>query len=157
MTDGIDPVTGRFVKGNKLAKGGGRPKGSPNKITATIKEAMTMAADNLGNGKGAAGVFELAGQKDIVAFANMLTRMMPLEVKAEVTGDVGICHVLQPVLIPRGCFLTKEQMKAIADNEPLEFVLGERFIEATRNEPTRNEPTPTPAPQRQRQRLMSRS
>jgi len=44
-------------------------------MNKTIKEGMVEAANVLGGKKGAVGVFEQTGAKDIVAFANMLTQL----------------------------------------------------------------------------------
>ena len=99
MNDERDPVTGRFREGH--GKNGGRAKGTPNAINKTVKQAMIEAADLLGGKKGAVGVFEQAGEKDIVAFANMLTRHLPLEINADV-NNVGCYGDIIVNLIPRG-------------------------------------------------------
>ena len=62
---------------------------------------MVEAANVLGGKKGAVGVFEQTGAKDIVAFANMLTRHLPLEISAELT-NVGIYGDIIVNVIPTG-------------------------------------------------------
>jgi hypothetical protein len=108
-------ANGRFKKGHRQL--GHRRKGTPNKLTRTVKEAMDLAAQALGGAEGSAGVFVKAGKKDIVAFAQMLSRTIPLEVKAETTS-VGPPIVVQMISVPAGCFLTKEQAQALYFGEP---------------------------------------
>jgi hypothetical protein len=90
---------GRFPKGYVAPVR--RRKGSLNKINRTVKEALTEAANNLGGKKGAVGVFEQAGKKDIVALANMLTKLVPTEIAAEI-NDISSVGPVNIISVPPG-------------------------------------------------------
>lgn len=64
--------------------GPGRPKGSPNKTTATLKEAILKAADAVGEdgrGKGKlVGYLKKVAREDVKAFSGLLGKVLPLQV-----------------------------------------------------------------------------
>ncbi|MEM6833297.1 MAG: hypothetical protein AAF562_06700 [Pseudomonadota bacterium] len=71
--------------------GKGRPKGSLNKTTATLKEAILKAAEVHGfDGDGTEGLEgylrKVAGE-DVKAFCTLLGKVLPLQVEG--TGDDG--------------------------------------------------------------------
>ena len=69
----------------KGVKTGGRKKGTPNKTTAKVKDAIMEAFDKAG------GVDYLVGiaREDPKTFCSLLGRVLPSEVKAELTGADG--------------------------------------------------------------------
>jgi hypothetical protein len=66
--------------------GKGRPKGSPNKTTASVKAALTEAFDKLG------GVDSLVSwaQEQPAEFYKLWGRLAPTEVQADVKGGLVI-------------------------------------------------------------------
>lgn len=68
---------------NGRRPGPGRPKGSPNKITASIKQALTDAFDNLG------GVPSLVkwGKENQTEFYKLWSKLVPQDV--QVGGEGG--------------------------------------------------------------------
>jgi hypothetical protein len=68
-------------------EGAGRPKGSPNKTTALLKEAILAAAElhgNDGQGKdGLVGYCQHLASAEPRAFASLLGRVMPLQLTGE--------------------------------------------------------------------------
>ncbi len=69
----------------KINKAGpGRPKGSQNLITVTIKQAVEQALHNFPNG-GAVGYFEQQRDKNPKAFLALLARIIPNQVM--LSGD----------------------------------------------------------------------
>lgn len=86
----------------KLAKGraksGGRRKGTPNKTTSVIKDALIAAAEAVGaDGNGAGGLTGYLTSLATVeprAFASLLGRVIPLQV----SGPNG--EPLAPLVVP---------------------------------------------------------
>lgn len=64
--------------------GPGRPKGSPNKNTALLKEAIILAAEAEGqDGKGKAGLIgycRMLAKDERKAFAQLMGRVLPLQI-----------------------------------------------------------------------------
>jgi hypothetical protein len=64
--------------------GPGRPKGLPNKTTTILKEAVLIAAENVGNdgaGKGGlVGYLQHVAATNVPAFTSLLGRVLPLQV-----------------------------------------------------------------------------
>jgi hypothetical protein len=76
---------------NRGNAGKGRPKGSPNKINATLKEAILAAGaehgyDGAGTG-GLQGYLLKVASEDVKAFSGLLGRVLPMTVEG--TGDGG--------------------------------------------------------------------
>lgn len=72
--------------------GPGRPKGSPNKTTATLKEAIILAAEAVGQdgaGKdGLVGYLTHVAKTDVKAFTPLLGKVLPMQVTGEDGGAV---------------------------------------------------------------------
>lgn len=81
-----------FQKGHKINTGEnrhGRAKGTPNKITKSVKEAYKQAFDELG------GVQALKkwGKKNTTEFYKLVTKLIPTEVSGQMEIDVKIRDV----------------------------------------------------------------
>lgn len=78
--------------GNKA--GPGRPKGSPNKTTALLKEAIIKAAEEVGedgNGKGdLTGYLRFLARGEPKAFAGLLGKVLPMQVTGEDGGALQV-------------------------------------------------------------------
>lgn len=78
--------------GNKA--GPGRPKGSPNKTTAALKEAIILAAEHVGSdGKGAGsltGYCEFLARSEPKAFAGLLGKVLPMQITGEGDGPLQV-------------------------------------------------------------------
>lgn len=57
--------------------GAGRKKGTPNKVTATIRDAVTGALQELGG----QSYLVKVGQRDMRAFTGLLGKAMPLQIE----------------------------------------------------------------------------
>lgn len=66
-------------------KTGGRQKGTPNKMTRNVKEALSQAFDDIG------GISSLVewGRANPDEFYKLWVKLLPTEVKAELTGEGG--------------------------------------------------------------------
>jgi len=96
MTKGQPPVK-KSAKNRSVGDGTpgpGRPKGSPNKTTVALKEAILLAAEQTGqDGKGKGGLtgylVNLA-KTEPKAFSSLLGRVLPLQVTGEGDGPLTI-------------------------------------------------------------------
>lgn len=74
--------------------GPGRPKGSVNKTTAMLKEAIIMAAENVGSdgtGKGSlTGYCEFLARSEPKAFAGLLGKVLPMQITGEGDGPLQV-------------------------------------------------------------------
>lgn len=77
-------------------RGKGRPKGALNKNTKLLKDAILEAAARAGNKWGDDGMvsyLEHQAEENPNAFMNLMGKVLPLQVKAEIEG--GIEHVVR--------------------------------------------------------------
>jgi hypothetical protein len=69
----------------------GRPKGVPNKTTQVLKEAVILAAEQVGNdgaGKdGLIGYLRHVAVTDVKAFTGLLGRVIPLQVEGHMSVE----------------------------------------------------------------------
>ena len=67
-------------------KTGGRKKGTPNKATQAVKDAILEAFNGLGGVK----YLEKIGKEDPKTFLTLLGKVVPAEVKADISGKMDI-------------------------------------------------------------------
>lgn len=84
------------------AAGKGRPKGALNKTTTTLKEAILLAGEQLGqDGKGKDGLtgyLRLVAATDVKAFAGLLGRVLPTEARLSGPNGEPLPAMVAPVL-----------------------------------------------------------
>lgn len=64
---------------NRGNAGKGRPKGSPNKITADLKRAILEAAEAAGGEGGTAGYLARQAEENPASFMTLLGKVLPLD------------------------------------------------------------------------------
>jgi len=74
----------KLKKGRK--KTGGRKKGTPNKVTSSVKEAIMNAFDKVG---GEEYLMEVA-KNDHRTFCSLLGRVLPKEISANIHSDLDL-------------------------------------------------------------------
>jgi hypothetical protein len=65
------------------AKGPGRPKGSPNKTTALLKDALLLAATQAGGSSGLVGYLKARAEDTPGPFLALLGKVLPMQVTGE--------------------------------------------------------------------------
>ena len=73
-----------------LRKGGGRPKGVPNKTTALLKDAILAAATKAGGREGLIGYLEAQAKANPQSFLPLLGKVLPLQLTGEDGGAIQI-------------------------------------------------------------------
>jgi hypothetical protein len=68
-------------------KTGGRKKGTPNKTTALLKDAILEAAQKAGDQEGMVGYLHKQATSNPTAFLGLLGKVLPMQVQGE--GDNG--------------------------------------------------------------------
>jgi hypothetical protein len=74
----------------KGTKTGGRKAGTPNKITAALKEAILLAADNAGGEGGMVGYLTRQASENPPAFLSLLGKVLPMTVQGDAENPVQI-------------------------------------------------------------------
>ena len=73
----------------------GRQKGTPNKTTTVLKEAILLAGEEVGNelsdGEGLKGYLKHVARSDIKSFTGLVGKVLPLQV----TGEGGGALILK--------------------------------------------------------------
>lgn len=68
---------------NRGNAGKGRPKGSPNKTTALLKDAILKAAENAGGADGMVGYLTAQASMNPQSFLPLLGKVLPMQVTGE--------------------------------------------------------------------------
>lgn len=93
----LKTATGRFEEGRD--KTGGRQKGSVNKTTRILREAIILAAEQLGrDGKGKEGLvgyLKKLGDKHPELFKDLLARVLPMQITGPQEGPIQVTFTRQ--------------------------------------------------------------
>lgn len=76
----VKPPVANKIGGNNSRAGAGRPKGSPNKTTALLKDAILLAAEKAGGKDGLVGYLKLQALENPGPFMSLLGRVMPTQI-----------------------------------------------------------------------------
>jgi len=75
----------KILTENLTNRGRGRPKGAPNKNTQAIKDMLLASLDSVGG----QAYFERQAEENPTAFMTLIGKIIPAEVKKEITGAGG--------------------------------------------------------------------
>ena len=75
---------------NKPPRSPGRPKGSPNKTTALLKDAILQAAERAGDKEGMIGYLHTQAVANPGPFMGLLGKVLPMQVTGEGGGSLVV-------------------------------------------------------------------
>lgn len=88
-----DKKTGKKPRVGDGTPGPGRPKGSPNKTTALLKDAILTAAEKAGNKVGSEGLvsyLEQQAQDNPAPFMSLLGKVLPMQLANHEGGELKV-------------------------------------------------------------------
>ena len=85
----------------KRQKTGGRKKGTPNKLTASLKEAILMAADGA-HPEGMTGYLRLQAIENPAAFMTLLGKVLPTTLANDTTNPIPAPQFIVQPVAPKG-------------------------------------------------------
>lgn len=92
---------GGFQKGMAKPTGSGRKKGQQNTVTTLLKEAIVLAASNVGdkleNNRGLMAFLENCAQRFPKSYMHLLARVLPYQVNASVDHEHRVFRTEQEV------------------------------------------------------------
>lgn len=81
---------------NSVPKSLGRPKGSLNKTTAMLKEAILEAAARAGGKEGLIGYLEVQAVENPGPFLTLLGKVLPLTLQGDPNNPIKVEHEVKP-------------------------------------------------------------
>jgi len=93
MTNAGRPSKNKVVVKTPPAAGRGRPKGTPNKTTALLKDAILQAAEKAGDKDGMVGYLTTQATANPAAFLTLLGKVLPMQVTGEDGGPIKITRI----------------------------------------------------------------
>jgi hypothetical protein len=82
-------------------KTGGRKKGTPNKISSALKEAILEAAENAGGEDGIVGYLVVQALANPVAFMSLLGKVLPMTLTGGTEKDDAPLKIITEVVWPK--------------------------------------------------------
>lgn len=83
-----------MAKGQKT---GGRQKGTPNKTTALLKDAILSAAELAGDREGMVGYLKRQAGENPAAFMSLLGKVLPMQVVGDDENPLRMVHRIELV------------------------------------------------------------
>jgi hypothetical protein len=80
-------------------KTGGRQKGTPNKTTALLKDAILLAAQAAGGAKGIVGYLEAQAAENPGPFMTLLGKVLPTQIGGDPDNPVSHKHVVEVTFV----------------------------------------------------------
>ena len=85
------------VRQNIPPKGRGRPKGTPNKTTALLKDAILLAADTAGGRDGLVGYLTSQAKESPGPFMALLGKVLPLQITGDKDNPLAMHMTMDPI------------------------------------------------------------
>ena len=82
--------------------GPGRPKGTPNKTTSLLKDAVLQAATAAGGRDGLVGYLTQQAAQNPAPFLALLGKVLPLQVTGDGGGPLHVTAVVRRIVDPSG-------------------------------------------------------
>jgi hypothetical protein len=86
-----------MAKGQKT---GGRQKGTPNKVSALLKDAILEAAEIAGDKEGLVGYLTQQAHDNPAAFLTLLGKVLPMQVTGEDGGPLRVTRIERVIVSP---------------------------------------------------------
>jgi hypothetical protein len=80
-------------------KTGGRKKGTPNKTTALLKDAILVAADNAGRDEGLVGYLTAQAVLNPGPFMALLGKVLPMQISGDADNPVQVIQRIERVIV----------------------------------------------------------
>jgi len=84
---------------SKGVKTGGRKKGTRNKTTALLKDAILIAADNAGNDEGLVGYLTAQAVANPGPFLALLGKVLPMQISGDKDNPLNIISRIERVIV----------------------------------------------------------
>ena len=96
-------ANGQFERGSKALAGAGRPRGSLNKTTTQLREAILGALEAAGGKEGSVGYLKRLAIENSSAFASLLGKVLPTTLQAsESDGGSNAITFTRIIVMPDG-------------------------------------------------------
>lgn len=94
-----------FKKGEKRPEGSGRQKGSTNKVTALLKDAILQAAELEGSNQqgkdGLIGYLRVLSRREPVVFGRLLEKLLPYQLTGKDVAPMQMVHTTKEQILER--------------------------------------------------------
>ena len=123
-------ANGQFGRGSKALAGAGRPKGSLNKTTTQLKEAILGALEAAGGKEGSVGYLRRLAIENSSAFASLLGKVLPTTLAAsEFDGGAGVKFEFRRIIVyPDGHQHIEGQPKLLPSPSPVSVENNDQLI-----------------------------
>lgn len=104
MTKSVAPSGASAANDGQFQKGPGgnrkgRPKGSRNKMTQTVRDAIAEAAEGLGGHKGLIAWAKKDDKNQFAFWTSIYPKLLPLQVRGDAANPIQIVHRMERLIV----------------------------------------------------------